>query len=515
MLGVVQDARDPNTQERSAQRTFIEGSTSEDDRALLDEHTWDDLDMDAVADRLDRSVSLIGRMALRRLLRTPTTSGATLAERERLLGVFERDPHVGPALRKELARAHRAVNADDLVGLLWGEPPAPSPLAWVYAGLALVACLSLPLALSLGKMWILTPAVAFGLNAGVHFRARARWQPELTVLRFAGAMVAAARRLAALRLEGIEGHQHRLAVAVRKARPLTRQLAWLSAGGVQDMLYEYFNIFFLLEQRALQRILVRLPGVIPALRETFLVLGELDALQGVALWRAENHAWCRPELDEDAPGLEIEDGVHPVLEHAVPNSITLTVRGALITGANMSGKSTFLRVVGINAVLAQTVGTCRARRFRSSRLCVRSSMRVADDVVRGKSRYLAEAERLLALVRQAGTTPRALCLIDELLSGTNAAERLAASAAILSYLERAGSLVVAATHDLELAHHLRDSYDAYFFADDFSADDVRFDHRIHAGLATTRNAIQLLERLGFPPQLVASARSAVAREPTS
>jgi DNA mismatch repair ATPase MutS len=133
-------------------------------------------------------------------------------------------------------------------------------------------------------------------------------------------------------------------------------------------------------------------------------------------------------------------------------------------------------------------------------------MRVTDDLVHGKSRYLAEAERLLTLVRQVGSGPAALCLVDELLSGTNAAERLAASTAILEHLERAGAVVVTATHDLELAEQLRSTYDAYSFADDFSGDDLRFDHHIRPGLATGRNAIQLLERLGYPAELVGRAR---------
>jgi DNA mismatch repair ATPase MutS len=187
-------------------------------------------------------------------------------------------------------------------------------------------------------------------------------------------------------------------------------------------------------------------------------------------------------------------------------SLSLVARGCLITGANMSGKSTLLRTLGINALLAQTLFTCPAQRYRASRLRIVSSMRVSDDILEGKSRYMAEAERLLALVREAGDRPTALCLIDELLSGTNVAERLAASRAILDYLARQDMLVVVATHDIELTHALRTLYDSYFFGDELGRDDLRFEYRLRRGVATTRNAVRLLERLGYPEAIVARAR---------
>ena len=468
----------------AALRAFVAASTAVEDRVLLDDHTWDDLDMDAVAERLDRSVSLPGKMVLYRMLRTPTPSATVLSERERAIGEFERDRALCAAVSSELARLDRTVNAQELVGLLWGEPPPPLPSRWIYPLLAALAVASLAVAVAIGKILLLAPIVVVSLNGAIHFRTRLRWQGELAALRFVAALLAAGRRVASLEAEGLAAERQRLASAVRETAPLARQIAWLSSGGPRDLIYDYFNMFFLLEVQAFGRVLASLPRHLEALRSVFLTLGELDALRGVACWREEQVPWCRPELRGGPPHLVVEEGTHPLIEAAVPNSIHLSSRGALVTGANMSGKSTFLRVLGINAVLAQSIGTCTARRFEASRLRVLCSMRATDDVARGRSRYLAEAERLHTLVREAGAEPATLCLIDELLSGTGAAERLAASAAILEHLGRAGALVVAATHDLELAQQLQGTYDSYNFADDFTEDDVRFDHRIRAGLAS-------------------------------
>jgi DNA mismatch repair ATPase MutS len=262
----------------------------------------------------------------------------------------------------------------------------------------------------------------------------------------------------------------------------------------------------LLELQSYQWLARRWPEARPALREVFQTVGELDALASVGRWRADLPIWCQPDLEAERPHLEIDEGVHPLLDDPVPASLSLTARGCLVTGVNMSGKSTLLRTLGINALLAQTIFTCPARRYRATPLRIISSMRVRDDILEGRSRYLAEAERLLALVRRADRSEATLCLIDELLSGTNASERLAASRAILDYLADRGLLVVAATHDLELTEALRERYDTYYFGDKLTGDDMRFDYRLRPGVATTRNAVRLLERLGYPAAIVAQAR---------
>ena len=139
------------------------------------------------------------------------------------------------------------------------------------------------------------------------------------------------------------------------------------------------------------------------------------------------------------------------------NSIVLrSGQGVLVTGSNMSGKSTFLRTVGVNAILAQTIGTCLARTYAAPVFVVRSCIGRSDDLVGGKSYYLAEVEALLGLVEASETADCCLFLLDELFRGTNAVERIAAGEAVLRelLLSRPGHdkhhVALAATHDGEL-----------------------------------------------------------------
>ena len=182
----------------------------------------------------------------------------------------------------------------------------------------------------------------------------------------------------------------------------------------------------------------------------------------------------------------------------------------------MSGKSTFLRTLGVNAVLAQTINTCVARSYESPVLHVRSCIGRSDDLIAGKSYYLVEVEAVLSLVRASADSEMHLFLFDELFRGTNAVERIAAAESVLIELiagpQGAGRhLVVAATHDGELVDLLREHYVSYHFRDSLAPDGLVFEYLLQPGPATSRNAIALLQLSGAPEAVVqrALARASV------
>lgn len=239
-------------------------------------------------------------------------------------------------------------------------------------------------------------------------------------------------------------------------------------------------------------------------------VGEIDACQSIASYRAGLDGYVEPEFVSNRAYLSVREIRHPLLENAVPNSIELKEQGVLITGSNMSGKTTFLRTIGVNAVLAQSIYTCLAAQYTGSFFRIAASLGKHDSLEEGKSLYYMEAERLLALVNATGDPALpSLCLIDEVLSGTNYIERIAAAEAILSYLAGRNALVIVATHDLDLAQKLKDNYRCYHFTDRVGREGLYFDYILKEGLATTRNAIKLLEHMGYPKEIVEAAVTGV------
>ncbi len=184
----------------------------------------------------------------------------------------------------------------------------------------------------------------------------------------------------------------------------------------------------------------------------------------------------------------------------------------LVTGSNMSGKSTLLRAIGLNAILAEAGGPVCAADLQLPSLTVTTSMRIQDSLEDGVSFFMAELKRLKSIVDQAteftGRDDRTLLyLLDEILQGTNSVERHLAVARVLSHLVSKGAIGAVSTHDLELAQssELADCCRAVHFRETLHGDEGRermtFDYQLHSGVATTTNAMKLLEMVGLLPDM--------------
>jgi DNA mismatch repair ATPase MutS len=247
------------------------------------------------------------------------------------------------------------------------------------------------------------------------------------------------------------------------------------------------------------------------LRAAFEAVGAVDVALSVARWRAALDGWCRPVFTNSASHMRIRRLAHPLLDEAVPNDLTVEGAGVLVTGSNMSGKTTFIRAVGVNVVLAQSLHTVLAESYEAPELVVRASIGRADDLRSGKSYYLAEVESIGALVAASGTERQQLFLVDEIFRGTNTTERVAAGRAVLAWLARANDIVLVATHDLELLELLDGQYQPFHFREEVVRDELYFDYTIRPGVSSTRNAIALLRLMHFPAALVDDATATAER----
>ena len=208
--------------------------------------------------------------------------------------------------------------------------------------------------------------------------------------------------------------------------------------------------------------------------------------------------------------LSFTDAYHPLIKEPVTNSISIS-KPILITGSNASGKSTFLKTAAVNAILAQTINTCLAREYATSRFMIYTSMALKDNLSNNESYYIAEIKSLKRVFDSINEDIPILCMIDEVLRGTNTIERIAASSEVLKRLGSGNCLCIAATHDIELVSILKNHYGNYHFQESFIDNDIVFDYRIYPGKSTTRNAIKLLRLMGYSENVVASAEERAER----
>ncbi|MGH9589798.1 MAG: MutS-related protein [Terracidiphilus sp.] len=242
----------------------------------------------------------------------------------------------------------------------------------------------------------------------------------------------------------------------------------------------------------------------PLVRTWLDAVGEVESLAALSCYAFEHPDDAWPEFCEEGPLFEAERLAHPLLpeKQAVRNDIKLggDLRLIVLSGPNMSGKSTFVRGIGINAVLAQCGAPVCARRLRMSSLAVGTSICVLDSLQGGVSRFYAEIKRLKTIADLTGSPMPVLFLLDELLSGTNSQDRLRGSEMLVRTLVEHGAIGFITTHDLALARipeSMNGQAGNYHFDDHLEDGKLRFDFKLKEGIVQSSNALRLMESIGL------------------
>lgn len=270
------------------------------------------------------------------------------------------------------------------------------------------------------------------------------------------------------------------------------------------MIYDYVIGATLWDFILYDKVMRVLKGKKSEYMELYRQIGEIDMNIAVASFRESLPKFCTPVFCKDH-NLDMEEIYHPLVDEPAYNSIVMD-RNSLITGSNASGKSTFIKAVAINAILAQSINTCMAKRMVLPYTRIITSMAVRDDLMAGESYYIKEIKYLNRIIKSLSSEQFIICAIDEILRGTNTEERIAASASILKYLSNKNCITIVASHDLELAKILDFEYDNYHFQEQIRDKDIIFDYKIHKGTSNSKNAIKLLEYEGFPKEIIENAR---------
>ncbi len=271
-----------------------------------------------------------------------------------------------------------------------------------------------------------------------------------------------------------------------------------------NVIYMYFQIFFLTLPRKYNKIL----KILNTQRERFLELIELlmevevaYSISSMTCWFEEGEITRATESDD----VEFIDLHHPIIRDCVKNSFT--DEKLLITGSNATGKSTYLKAVAISILFAENFGFCFAKSAKYRKGHIITSMGHKDSITSHKSYFMQEIERLKDII-DISKKEFIYILIDEILRGTNTIERIAASSSILKELAKSKSIILVATHDIELTHIL-DEYKKVHFSEYYEDEDIKFDYKLKEGASKTRNAINLLEYMGFDPQTVEESRKRI------
>ena len=236
----------------------------------------------------------------------------------------------------------------------------------------------------------------------------------------------------------------------------------------------------------------------------FTALGEFEAVSSLATLSFNHPGWCFPVFKEAHFFIEGKEIGHPLIQpgKCVTNPVKIEQAGELmlVTGSNMAGKSTYLRSIGINTILAMAGAPVCATYFCLSPVQIISSMRIADNLEENTSTFYAELKKLKTIIEKVNKNDKIFILLDEILRGTNSFDRHTGSAALIKQLIKHNAACMIATHDVELAkmkeENPRNIFNYHFDAQ-VNKEELYFDYKLKEGICTSLNASILMKKIGI------------------
>ena len=473
----------------------------------VDTVTWNDLEMDRVFARINHTRTYMGEQILYHRLHHMQTQQAC-EDMEKRIAFFSCQESIRTEIEEKLMHIGKQKESCYLPFFLTEEmnpPVIPCAILYVLQGL-LAFCLIGTILLR-SNLWATGFLVVAVVNLLIYLHTKYKYEGNLF-------MVSSLKELFDFCnwiVKKLEPGRPEILYALEKTQKLSRRiLRWQTrkyqsiSGDVTAILWDYIAGITLYDVVAFYRIQKTLRACQKEAMQLYTFAGEIDMEIAIASFRKSLPQWCCPSLQSDG-GICVEEICHPLMADAIPNDFVLK-KGVVLTGANASGKSTFMKAVAINVILAQTIDTCVAKNMKMPAIKVMTSMALRDDVLEGESYYMREIKYLKRMLDELNTGEPVLFVIDEILKGTNTRERLAASNAILSYMAQKQGFFLIATHDLELVYALESQYDTYYFDSQVHGKDIVFPYKIRRGIVGKTNAIDLMELLDFPEEITGQAR---------
>ncbi len=476
----------------------------------IDDITWNDLGMDDVFRRMDYAISSTGEEYLYYMLRTPQFEEEKLKHLDQVVAYFSSNEEARvqyQCLMHKLGGTGKFSLYDYLEYL---QNLGKRSNTKDYVMLAIFVLL-------LGGLWFDLTMGILGIICWMlyqifsYFKVKKEVEPYIVSLAYMTRLIRISEDVVKILPEVCEGEKEILMEAGKQLKKSQRGSYWLYSSGYNktgnpfDVFIDYIRMIFHVDLISFNNMLGEIICHMPEVDALITNLGYLEASVCVGLYRASlKNGWCKPTFTTEA-GLHVREGYHPLISQPVKNSIS-AYGGVLLTGSNASGKSTFLKMMALSSLLAQTVYTVTADGYEAPFYYLYSSMSLRDDLESGESYYIVEIKAIKRILDERKVrNGRILCFVDEVLRGTNTVERIAASTQILLSMTGEDIQCFAATHDIELTQLLEDVYENYHFEEEIKDGDILFNYQLRSGKATTRNAIKLLEIMGYEPKIIQNA----------
>ena len=486
-------------------RNYFDNHKDQEKNFFIDDITWNDLDMNRIFSRVNITRTDAGEECLYNMLRELIYGHNELAERDRLIEYFRKNPFEREKIQlilSDLGKLRFLSISEYINGKRSGggiKGIYYKILSFVFIA-SMIATIFYPGAIAIFM-------ISLAVNVTVYFKARDQIIGHLQSLGYIVNMLGVSRRISKLNIEELDTYLIELRRCTSKVKGVSLNAFYFLFYTSENYLFELIKILLLGEPVAFHSIFKIVTKNRQEIESVFKTVGLLDSLISVASYRESLDYYATPVLVKgniSNKKIEFTDMYHPLIKNPVTNSFSVA-GGALLPGSNASGKSTFLKSVAINAIFAQTIFTCLAKEYYSSYFNIYSSMALNDNLEMNESYYIVEIKSLKRILKGLNDKVPCFCVIDEVLRGTNTIERIAASSEIMNFISDSNCICLCASHDIELTQILVDKVENYHFQEFFEDENIKFDYKIYPGKSTTRNAIKLLKILGYDERIVDNA----------
>lgn len=476
----------------------------------IDDITWSDLDMDIVFSKLDHTMSLPGMQYLYHVLRVPAFKESFIRKRTNTINLLMENKDLSNKLQFPLFMLGKEKGEDIITYFEKGIHISIRPLK-IYRILSYLPLLGIALLFYDTGIGFFSILAIVTMNLFFYNKNKRTIYQEIETFKYIGDLILCAESIIKLDIEEfVLGHKE-MEEELKRLKALKKNILKLryneSYNSEIEIIIDYINMIVLREPKIFYKTVKLLNEHSEDLLNIYLSVGRIDAYVAVASYKSSVKYYAEPVLKEDDGFyLYVEEIYHPLLQNPVPYTVELDNKGALITGSNASGKSTFLKTIGINSIFAQTLYFTLSERYSSNYYRLFSSIGTTDSIVEGDSYFMAEAKALKRVIDTIDEDKPILWILDEIFRGTNTAERISAAQVVLDYLVERDNCVIAATHDLELTSLVSERYENYHFRETVNDKDISFDYILRPGPCVSSNAIAILKHLGYPKDVYKQAK---------
>ena len=488
------------------EKYFINKDNSDSFQVLSDK-TCNDLDFEELFMFLDRTTSKVGQQFLYNRLKAIPNNISNKDKKEKLIDKLKEDIDFRITTQLQLEKLNNT-DVFYIASLFQEEHQNPPKWFFIIRMLSFTSLLSLVM-LPFNPQMFFVFLVVFLVNTGVHY-----WNKR-NLYKYLDSIPQL------LRLHTVANILHKdqffktidpeLPNSIRVINQVRNRMSFFrleaSLQSESESIFwgilELFKIAFLLEPLLLFGVLKRLDSKRKEIENVFSFVGEIDIMVSIASLRNGLDKYCLPEISDSK--LSAKSVYHPLIPDCITNTIAISDKSILLTGSNMSGKTSFIRTIGLNMITGLAINTCFAASMKIPKLRIYSAIRISDDLMNDKSYYFEEVLTIKEMIEKSSNGKPNLFLLDEIFKGTNTIERISAGKAVLSTLSKNKNIVFVSTHDIELTDMLSEEFDLYHFSEIVKDSNVDFDYKLKEGKLKNRNAIRILQINDYPSDLINEA----------